>query len=68
MTLRRDIETAINSNSAENGSNTPDFMLAEYLTDCLAAFDKAVIAREQWYGRNPNMGPGGIAVVADPLT
>ena len=51
MELRRKIEQAINSTSSENGSNTPDFILAEYLTDCLAAFDKATINREKWYGR-----------------
>lgn len=44
--LRKDIKAAINKNSAENGSDTPDFILAEYLTDCLAAYDKAVTARD----------------------
>lgn len=53
--FRDAIETVINSYSMENGSNTPDFLLAEYLTDCLAAFDKAVTAREKWYGRSPRM-------------
>ncbi len=48
--LKTKIEHAINSVSAENGSDTPDFILAEYLTDCLAAFDKAVVARSKWYG------------------
>ena len=51
--LRTEIEHAINCNSAENGSDTPDFILAEYLTDCLAAYDRAVTAREKWYGREP---------------
>jgi hypothetical protein len=51
MELRKEIETAINKHSAENGSDTPDFVLAEYLTDCLTAFDKAVKRREEWYGR-----------------
>jgi hypothetical protein len=50
--LRKDIETAINVHSAENASNTPDFILAEYLTACLAAFDTAVQQRETWYGRD----------------
>lgn len=49
--LREKIEQAINSVSAENGSNTPDFILSAYLIDCLTAFDKAVNAREKWYGR-----------------
>jgi len=51
--LRKKIERAINCCSAENGSDTPDFILAEYLTDCLTAYDKAVTAREKWYGRVP---------------
>lgn len=51
MALRTKIQSAINEHSAENGSNTPDFILAEYLMDCLASFDKAVSRREVWYGR-----------------
>lgn len=50
-TLRDDIQVAINCHSAENGSDTPDFVLAEYLTSCLASFDRAVKEREKWYGR-----------------
>jgi hypothetical protein len=56
--LRKDIEDAINRNSAENGSDTPDFILAQYLTDCLAAFDSAVSLREKWYGRTADEGEG----------
>lgn len=52
MTLRTDLAAAINRHSAENGSNTPDFILAEYLNDCLAAFDRAMRARQGWYGSN----------------
>ena len=48
-TLRSDIEHVINCHSAESESNTPDFILAHYLLDCLAAFNKATITREQWY-------------------
>jgi len=35
--FRLEIEQAINRNSKENGSDTPDFILAQYLIDCLAA-------------------------------
>lgn len=49
--LRYEIEQAVNRVSAENGSNTPDFILAGYLVSCLAAFDRAVNDRERWYGR-----------------
>lgn len=43
--LREDIEQAINKHSIENGSNTPDFILAEYLIDCLRAFDETIAYR-----------------------
>jgi len=48
--LRKGLEELLNEHSAENGSNTPDFILAAYLTDCLATFDKVTRAREDWYG------------------
>lgn len=46
-----DLERLINKHSMENGSNTPDFILAKYLEACLAAFNASVNRREQWYGR-----------------
>lgn len=55
--LRKEIAEVINRNSAEHWSDTPDFILAEYLGDCLNAYDKAVNAREKWYGRQPKMVP-----------
>jgi len=49
--LERAIAHALNCESAENGSNTPDFILARYLVACLAAFDEAVKTRGVWrYG------------------
>lgn len=50
--LQTEIEKVLNRHSAENGSNTPDFILAEYLTGCLAAFNRATNAREKWHGRD----------------
>ena len=51
--FRRELESLINRHSQENNSNTPDFILAQYLESCLAAFDYAVSERERWYGRVP---------------
>jgi len=51
MTLKQEIENILNRHSAENGSNTPDYILAQYLMQCLESFDSAVMAREAWYGR-----------------
>lgn len=55
-----ELETLLNQHSYENGSNTPDFILAEYMMNCLFSFNAAVSQRERWYGRNPKGGPAGI--------
>jgi len=47
--FRKQLEVLINQNSLENGSNTPDFILAEYLENCLKAFDYAILQRTSWY-------------------
>jgi hypothetical protein len=48
--FKRELESLINRYSIENGSNTPDFLLAEYLMACLAAFEATSLAREKWHG------------------
>jgi len=60
--LRQALAEVLNRYSVENGSNTSDFILAEFLVGCLAAFDLAVSRREQWYGRDPRRGPAGMIV------
>lgn len=49
--FRTDLQSLLNKQSMENTSNTPDFILAEYLVGCLKAFDWAVSERERWYNR-----------------
>ena len=44
------LKRLINEFSEEQESNTPDFILAQYLNRCLAAFVEASNAREKWYG------------------
>ena len=46
--LTREIAAVLNRHSLENASNTPDFILAQYLLGCLAAFDVATQQRETW--------------------
>ncbi|MFW5847443.1 MAG: hypothetical protein ACOCVF_00795 [bacterium] len=48
--FRKKLEVLINKYSMENGSNTPDHILAEFLTNALKNFDKAIIDRDKWYG------------------
>ena len=50
-TFRQELEQLLNRYSKENGSDSPDFILAQYLIDCLDVYDRAVRAREVWYGR-----------------
>ena len=61
--FRSKLTHLINRACLENVSNTPDFILAEYLCDCLEAFDKAVRARDKWYGIAP--APGWTCKVSD---
>jgi len=49
--LREDLQELLNFHSAENGSDTPDFILVDYLVGCLEVFDRTLARREQWYGR-----------------
>lgn len=49
----KELEALLNRHSIENDSNTPDFILAEYLRQCLAAWNLAVAAREEWFDRKP---------------
>lgn len=49
MNFRRDLERLINKHSKENGSGTPDFILADFLINCLNAFDITVNRRREWY-------------------
>lgn len=49
--LERAIADLLNGFSMENESDTPDFILASYLRDCLRTFARAVRLREKWYGR-----------------
>lgn len=68
MSLKDDISKLLNIVSAENASDTPDFILGEYLTSCLDAFDNATRQREKWYGRKCGGGKAILATKAVPET
>ena len=48
--FRKELTELINRNSIENGSDTPDFILSDYLMNALAAYESAVNKRSKWYG------------------
>lgn len=51
-TFRDTLERLINQHSMENGSDTPDFILADYLKRCLDNWDYTSRQRENWYNQN----------------
>lgn len=54
--FKKELETLINKYSMESeGGDTPDFILAQYLTDCIQIFSLAVKRREEYFtsGKQP---------------
>lgn len=49
--FQRELAALINKYSMENGSDTPDFILADYLCGCLKTFERCNQRREGWFGR-----------------
>ena len=48
--FKRELTTLLNRYSIENNSDTPDFILAEYILKSLEAFETATKIRDEWYG------------------
>jgi len=63
--LQKQIEDLINRNCAENESNTPDFILAEYLLDCLRTWNNTTKKRDKWYSVNLEPGNSSFACCTD---
>lgn len=59
-TFDQELESLLNRHSIENDSNTPDFILAQYLLACLDAYNTALINRARWYGRMDVPGRGSL--------
>lgn len=55
-TFLDELAALINRYSQENLSDTPDFILAGFLEDCLNAFDTAINHRSAWYGHHDYPG------------
>ena len=47
MSFLRELRKLINTQGKENASNTPDFILAEYMASCLTAYETAVVERDR---------------------
>ena len=51
--LQRELAATINRHCAENGSDTPEFVLGRFLIEALQAFDNATKLRDEWWGFQP---------------
>jgi hypothetical protein len=52
-----ELTALLNKHCMENGSNTPDFILARYLVQCLVNYNTISMRREDWY--KVHLTPGG---------
>lgn len=64
QTLEQELASVINRRSLESGSNTPDFLLAEFLAQQLRCFDQFVVRREEWHGRVKSAIDGTVVLEA----
>jgi hypothetical protein len=48
--ISREIAKAIYRNKAERDSNTPDYILADFLTNVIVQFSQTMRLRDEWYG------------------
>lgn len=46
-----ELTTLINKHRIENIPDTPDFILADYLYECIDVFARYSKAKERWYGK-----------------
>ena len=61
--FREELTDLVNRHSMENGSNTPDYILAIFMCNCLKAFDQAVTFRTDWYGEKGKKDERGTAII-----
>ena len=53
LKFKRELKKLINQHSRENESDTPDFILAQYMLSCLEAYEKAIKLRDEWFDYEP---------------
>ena len=51
--FQKELEQLINTHSMETYTDTPDFVLAKYLNNCLIAFNQAMTERKEFFANPP---------------
>lgn len=57
-TFERELEELLNKYCEENNSNTPDFILASFVSRCLDLWNEHTNKRDIWYG--VHLEPGNV--------
>ena len=50
--FEKELISLISRYSQENVSETPDFVLAEYIMGCMKVYEQTVKRRDEWFGFN----------------
>jgi hypothetical protein len=53
--FQKELESLLNKHSIDNLCETPDFILAEHVTNYLVSLGAMVGQREAWFGRSPEV-------------
>jgi hypothetical protein len=51
--FRDELRALINRHGIENHSDTPDYIIAQFLVDCLLGYTRTVRGRDAWFGFDP---------------
>lgn len=65
--FEQELTTLINRYSLENGSNTPDYILAAYLRRCMYNYNTTVNERDTWHGKHHAITKLTTELVTDQL-
>jgi hypothetical protein len=66
--FEKELTNLINRHSKENDSDTPDFILANYINKCLENYNSTIKQRDNWFGIDPwknKLNISGISFVHD---
>lgn len=47
--LSKDLEAVLNKHCIDSKTNTPDFILAEYLINCLTAYNALIVSKSIFF-------------------
>lgn len=55
LTFQQELVNLLNRHSMENASGTPDWILAEYVRQCLQTWDLTILMRSNWRGESVDL-------------